>query len=297
MPNIFKIILSKRNVWAFLLPFIAGAAGIKEGRAQQGWATSVVDYQFTNTQNGFGQSPDFFPANVLGPVAASAGPTAPSSAPSDVCSMGKGGYITLAFVTPIIDGPGADFTVFENAFYYGQNQIFDEWMKVAVSEDGIEWRIFPYDSLTGAGLAGRTPTAAKGVDYFNPEESGGDSFDLATVGLTQARFVKVIDATQFQGPDRLSSDLDAVAALHLSTGVEATAQRLAVRISADEAIFSSVESVESVSVYDPQGALLSKGFKTAFNTFKFSSPDGGPFLLTARAGSRVYTYKFFRANL
>jgi hypothetical protein len=127
-------------------------------------------------------------------------------------SLGKGGYIVLGFEFPIIDGPGVDFTVFENAFLF-PGGIFDEWMTVSVSPDGESWLVFPYDTITGEGMAGRTP-AAGGVDHADPAVSGGDSFDLADLGLDTVRYVRVDDATQYQGPDRLSAELDAVIAVH-----------------------------------------------------------------------------------
>lgn len=184
------------------------------GLAQHLWASEVVAVSFGNSQV-FGQDSAYFPANVLGPVGAGVSETTPASTPQEIASLGKGGYIVLGFESPVIDGPGMDFTVFENAFVY-PGGIFDEWMIVSVSPDGENWWVFPHDTLTGAGMAGRTPTAG-GVDYTDPAVSGGDSFDLAQLGLDTVRYVRVADATQYQGPDRLSAELDAVLALHTTT--------------------------------------------------------------------------------
>jgi hypothetical protein len=181
------------------------------------WATKVVDYQFGTSQT-VGQDPAFFPANVLGPVANSVGPRTPAASPKDVCSIGKGGFITFQFERDVIDLPGPDFTVFENAFSYGANQVFDEWIIVSVSSDGVEWHTFPFDSVTGSGFAGRTPTAATGSNHFDPTTSGGDAFDLETISLQRIKYIRLTDATHFQSPDRLSAEVDAVLALHLVTG-------------------------------------------------------------------------------
>jgi len=57
----------------------------------------------------------------------------------DVVSLGRGGSIVLSFgPTEIIDGPGADFVVFENAFFAGGDpeQPFAELAEVSVSQDG-----------------------------------------------------------------------------------------------------------------------------------------------------------------
>jgi hypothetical protein len=182
------------------------------------WPIAVRAYAFGTSQT-FGQDPQYFPYNVLGVICTTATPTAPCADPCQVVSLGKGGYIELAFDPPIADGPGADFIVFENAFRYGNGQVFDEWMIVSVSQDGQTWLTFPYDSVTGEGLAGRTPTGCSGcsgedINWQDPVRAGGDAFDLSEVGLAWARYVRVEDATRFQPPDRLSADLDGVVAIH-----------------------------------------------------------------------------------
>lgn len=202
----------KRSKVAFSIVFFL--ANCISAFAQNHWATEVVAHKFGDSQTA-GQGEEFFPANVLGPVSAGAGPEAPAANPADVVSLGKGGFITLKFAGDILDGPGPDFTVFENAFYFAGDFIFDEWLIVEVSADGVEWRTFPYDTVTGEGFAGKTPTAAFGADYLNPAESGGDSFDLSDIGMARAAYVRLRDATHFQSPDRLSAELDAVVAIHL----------------------------------------------------------------------------------
>nr|BAL57449.1 lipoprotein [uncultured Bacteroidetes bacterium] len=174
-------------------------------------------YAFGTSQT-FGQDSAYFPANVLGVICTTATPLSPCADPCQVVSMGKGGYIALEFNPPLIDGPGADFIVFENAFRYGNGQVFEEWMVVSASQDGVEWRTFPYDSISGEGLAGRTPTGClnctEPVNWQDPTQAGGDAFDLARVGLGWARYIRVEDATRWQPPDRLSADLDGMVAIH-----------------------------------------------------------------------------------
>ncbi len=182
------------------------------------WPVAVYEYNLGTSQT-FGQGPQYFPYNVLGPICTTATPTTPCADPCQVVSLGKGGYIVLTFDPPIADKPGPDFIVFENAFRYGNGQVFDEWMIVRVSQDGQVWQTFPYDSLTGQGLAGRTPTGctncpAHPINWQDPAEAGGDAFDLTEVGLSWARYVRLEDATHFQTPDRLSADLDGAVAIH-----------------------------------------------------------------------------------
>jgi hypothetical protein len=55
----------------------------------------------------------------------------------DVVSLGEGGSITVAFTdNRIVDGPGPDFTVFENPFNAPGLGIFTEVGVVAASADG-----------------------------------------------------------------------------------------------------------------------------------------------------------------
>lgn len=72
-----------------------------------------------------------------------------------IVSLGDGGSATLTFLTPIANGEGADFAVFENSF----SDDFLELAFVEVSSDGINFFRFPATSLvqdniqlTNAGL-------------------------------------------------------------------------------------------------------------------------------------------------
>lgn len=145
----------------------------------------------------------------------------------DVVSLGAGGSIVLGFAPgEIVDGPGPDFLVFENAFFAGgdPSRPFAEPAEVSVSDDGLTFRAFPCESsVPWAGCAGVRPvfsTPENGVSPFDPQAAGGDAFDLAVVGLSRARFVKIVDrspSTCPSGagrPNTFGFDLDAVAILH-----------------------------------------------------------------------------------
>ena len=170
---------------------------------------------------GFGV--DGLPGIVLGPPHG----TGDLQGSLDVLALGDGGSIVLAFRDGVIcDGPGPDFTIFENAFRAGgDGPIFAEVGIVAVSADGVNFVEFPYDASTFAGLAGLTPVYSNpenGIDPTNPAVSGGDSFDLATVGLATATYVRITDpgAAIADPGNRVPPgnsggfDLDAVAAVH-----------------------------------------------------------------------------------
>jgi hypothetical protein len=164
---------------------------------------------------GAGWGMDAFPEIVFGePKGAGL-----SAGSLDVLSLGKEGEIVLGFGgNAIVDGEGIDFIVFENAFYVGGDpeKIFKELGEVSVSEDGVSWVPFPcHDSASPYdGCAGWHPVLANagaGVSAFDPEEAGGDPFDLADIGLASARFVRIRDISRFGAADNAGFDLDAVA--------------------------------------------------------------------------------------
>ena len=139
----------------------------------------------------------------------------------DVTSLGNGGSVVLAFAhNAIVDGPGADFVVFENAFFIGgdETKSFAELASVAVSEDGVSWHEFPcaaseppYDDC--AGIAPVYANAGNNsIDPLGPG-AGGDVFDLATLGLQRARYVRITDRVDLVGINGVF-DLDAVGILN-----------------------------------------------------------------------------------
>ena len=167
----------------------------------------------------------------------------------DTFSLGLGGSIVLEFTDAIVDGPGPDFTVFENAFLtrgIATGPPFAEPATVSVSADGEHFVAFPCaldQPPYYPGCAGIYPVFANAddpaapsplepsttpiadlvgipIDSFTPPAgSGGDSFDLAAVGLPMARFVRIEASNLSPGLEGLAGfDLDAVAALHSATG-------------------------------------------------------------------------------
>jgi hypothetical protein len=143
----------------------------------------------------------------------------------DVLALGAGGEIVLSFEpNAIVDGPGPDFIVFENAFYAGGNkdQPVADLGEVSVSEDGTTWVPFPCTASAAppyGACAGWHPVYSapnNGISPFDPAKAGGEAYDLATVGLTKARFVKITDkATEpcnvTPKPNNAGFDLDAIA--------------------------------------------------------------------------------------
>lgn len=185
------------------------------------WADAVVSFS-PGEGAGFGQN--FFPDNILGPPDPdpTLNETNASFKPQEILSLGHGGEIILEFIdNHIVDGPGPDFTVFENVFIiFSTNEPFIEAAIVSVSMNGIDFVEFPYDTATFAGLAGVTPTL-NNKQFTDPEVSGGDSFDLSTVGLPYARFVKLTDLGDIkkEGLSNGDFDLDAVIAVNSQPGM------------------------------------------------------------------------------
>ncbi|WP_179348678.1 T9SS type A sorting domain-containing protein [Winogradskyella pacifica] len=80
------------------------------------------------------------------------------SATNSVVSLGDAGEATLTFETPITDGDGFDFAVFENSF----SATFLELAFVEVSSDGVNYFRFPSHSET------QTETQIDGFGTIDP---------------------------------------------------------------------------------------------------------------------------------
>ena len=180
------------------------------------FADRIVSFT-PGTAAGFGQAQ--LPDIVLGAPQG----TGSGSGSLHVLSLGLNGVIVLEFTDiAVTNGPGVDLLVFENAFLKPGGLPFAETGVVAVSDDGVTWSEFPCASSNAAGnfpgCAGVTPVysnTSNGISPTDPAVAGGDGFDLATVGLTRARFVRIRDsgANGYAGTSG-GFDLDAVAVVN-----------------------------------------------------------------------------------
>ncbi len=148
----------------------------------------------------------------------------------DVVSLGYLGEIVVSFEpNAIVDGPGVDFIVFENAFYAGgdPNRVAADLGEISVSDDGTTWKTFPCDASKTSppygACGGWHPVYSapgNGISPIDPKTAGGDPYDLADVGLTHARFVRIRDAGSHTcpanppKPNTIGFDLDAVAVVN-----------------------------------------------------------------------------------
>lgn len=127
----------------------------------------------------------------------------------------------------VMDGPGTDFVVFENAFQTaGGATHFMDPVIVSVSHDGETFVDMPHayrapdprrysaDPTHWEGFAGRTPVLfheeENVVDPFDPELAGGDAFDLAALPDSDEgdrireegiRFVRLVSAATVINPE------------------------------------------------------------------------------------------------
>ena len=181
------------------------------------FADTVVSYDLAASFNN--------PLKALGPPEG----TGSNAGSLDVVSIESGKSLVVEILNyDVIDGPGWDFVVFENAFYTNYGKPSDvvagawRWMEpaqVSVSEDGVQWLGFlaSEDSLfnpshvnhwTGnwAGVAPVFTSSASGIKPLT-WCAGGDKFDLHDIGVANARYIKI---TGFL-PDPSSTDIDAIA--------------------------------------------------------------------------------------
>ena len=184
-------------------------------------------YKFTPGEGqSFGQDPEFFPKNIYGLPDKNSRFNLGSANPYEILSLGLGGEIIIGFKNKIIlNGEGPDFCVFENAFLnIITDKIFIEPAQILVSSDGIEYTAFPYSEDTFTGCAGISPVNGD-ENSLNPNKSGGDLFDLETIGMDSIRYIKIIDIsrTLLENPEHplydptiTGFDLDAVIAYYFT---------------------------------------------------------------------------------
>ncbi|MEC7679693.1 MAG: DUF4465 domain-containing protein, partial [Planctomycetota bacterium] len=190
--------------------------------AIEGWASRVIEYTLgTELDEQFSDS-----SLAIGPVT----PGSPS-----IVSLGRGGQITLGFSSPIRDGLGFDFAVFENGF----SDTFLELARVQVSSDGANFFEFESRSLTAEPVSAFGSLDTTNIDGLAGKYrvGFGTPFDLAdlrgvdpSLNVDRVTHVRIIDVVgdgsslDSQGDPiydpyptvgSAGFDLDGVAALHL----------------------------------------------------------------------------------
>jgi hypothetical protein len=218
-------------------PHDSGHPAIVDGAAAGDTGPTVPPDRFVTGVVSFdpGECAGFGAASLPGIVEGPPAGGGSAHGSTDVVSLGGGGTIVLSFApNAIVDGPGPDFIVFENPFWVGgnPNDVYAEPGEVSVSDDGASWHTFPCaptldpQSPHGTGVAPPYGQCAgwhivlsnpqNGISPLDPAAAGGDAFDLADLGVTHARYVRIVDRTQEAcpeagpRPDSNGFDLDAV---------------------------------------------------------------------------------------
>lgn len=233
---------------------VSGTMAIAAGSSQfVGWATHC------DVQRGWMDIAD----KSLGKVSAGDSSVVTGAADNYIMSLGDSGVAVLTFASPIINGPGYDFAVFENGFAnpLDAEQAYLELAFVEVSSDGINYVRFPATSNTqdtaqiagtGEYMNARTINNLAGKyigNYGTPfdlsELSGAANLDLNNI--THVRIVDAIGTIGAQGTVDVNNhkindpyptafptggfDLDAVGVINQSaTGVASINGHTAFRI-------------------------------------------------------------------
>lgn len=182
----------------------------------QGHAVAVVSFK-AGSNAGFGSTD--MPDIVLGPPEG----VGDGAGGLDVLSLGRYGEIVLDLdECEVVDGPGVDLIVFENAFFISGDPMapFHEFAAVAVSSDGVIFTEFTCDqsAYPYSGCGGVNPVYSNsnnGISPFDVSNAGGDHFDLATIGVSHARFVRIRDLGDWPpSADVAGFDLDAISVVN-----------------------------------------------------------------------------------
>ncbi|HDM76415.1 MAG TPA: PEP-CTERM sorting domain-containing protein [Deltaproteobacteria bacterium] len=149
------------------------------------WATGWENYLPGDYVNDTWKTPE----KALGPAVGTS---------YDIVCLGRGGEITMTFDTPIADGEGWDFAVFENSF----NDTFLELAYVEVSSDGEHFFRFPNDSLTSSPVGPFGSVDPTNIDGLASKyrQGYGTPFDLQQlvgvsdlIDVNNVRYVKLLD--------------------------------------------------------------------------------------------------------
>ena len=155
------------------------------------WATGWTNYVVGANCDARWQHPDY----ATGPADA-----IQHSNTNGIACLGDAGRITLTFNTPIKDGPGNDFAVFENATG-GFGAFFLEFAYIEVSSDGTHFYRMFNRSLVPGPVGSYDTTLAPDVTGLGCKYEGGygEPYDLAqlagqtNIDLQAVRFVRVLD--------------------------------------------------------------------------------------------------------
>ena len=323
--SIFLVILPLLSVAQFAPP--AGQEGTTAMHADSsafvGWATGVVvehgPMNIANPSAGMTGGSPYVDENALG---------RPEGTYGVVC-LGDGGQATLTFRSPIYNGPGPDFAVFENGFANAQapSMYFLELAFVEVSSDGRNFFRFPayfnapQDPQTG-GMGCIDPClihnlASKYAAMY------GTPFDLDEVEdnplldknrVTHVRLVDVVGCIQpeyatydCQGhvvndpwPTQFPSggfDLDAVGVIHDLAHYDGVDDLMTASITlypnpATDVLSVDASNVTSISVYSLTGQRVAESVNS--DHIDVSALQPGIYFARVQADGKTFMDKFVK---
>ena len=233
-------------------------------------------------------------------------------ADQSIISLGDGGIAVLEFENPIINGPGADFAIFENSF----SDDFLELALVYVSSNGEDYEVFPAISLTqnetqveSFGSIDATKIHNLAGKYRAGYGTPFDLEELETVlgkDISQITHIKIIDAIGSINEDFATYDsqiniindpyptpfpsggfdLDAVGVIHQTTATHKLKQldeQILVYPNPSHGSFKIDNikglKIESLEILDIQGQIVYQShFSVAFENLEVDLPKGSYFL-------------------
>lgn len=281
------------------------------------WATHVtVDRGYLNIAD-----PDF---EINGNNRASYGnPEDAVGMPNNrVVSLGDGGVAIATFETPITNGPGYDFAVFENSF----NDTYLELAFVEVSSNGIDYFRFPSHSLTQieaqvGGFGELDPThlnnlAGKYRSLFGTPFDLDEIEDNPLLNKNHITHVKIIDVVgnidpEFARYDSFGNeindpfptpfesggfDLDGVGVIHergLSTGNMLLSElKIFPNPTSDFVYISGISRIDVLKIYSPEGKIvLSLSGIQPEEKIDIQSLNGGIYFVLIEAENRSALFK------
>lgn len=254
-----------------------------------------------------GQDSLYFPNNIFNLPRKEVSDRVPESNPENICSLGLGGEIVVGWKNyELVDEEGYEFTIFENAFINPvTKKVFAEPAKVSVSEDGINFVTFPYNFTTLEGCAGTKPTNGS-ANPFDPTESGGNSFDLSSIGISKIRYIKIQDISDslladrthpFYDPIVSGFDLDCVVGLHLvpiQANVMDEFEKIKVKIYQSNVLLESNERTVNAVLYDGVGHKISQIQIRNYTEFAFSTLSNSIYFIMIFSNEKVFVVKILK---
>lgn len=134
---------------------------------------------------------------------------------NEVVSLGDGGEIVLSFETPLANGEGADFAIFENGVLYGEFP-FLELAFVEVSSNGIDFFRFPAvskipNTTQKGGFDGTDPglisnLAGKALKNYGTPFDLEELKDIENLNIKNITHIKIIDVVGCIDPEYATRD-------------------------------------------------------------------------------------------